>query len=78
MLLKDTRRFDQAINEILKARNLDPLSLVINRNVGVIFISARQYDNAIEALNKVIEIDPELSEWGNLASSDRGHPGLNT
>jgi TolB-like protein/Tfp pilus assembly protein PilF len=58
MLLACTGRFDQAINEILEARNHEPLSIVINRNTGVIFISARQYDKGIEALNRVIEFDP--------------------
>jgi TolB-like protein/Tfp pilus assembly protein PilF len=58
MLLASTGRFDQAINEILEARNHEPLSIVINRNTGVIFISARQYDKGIEALNRVIEFDP--------------------
>jgi tetratricopeptide (TPR) repeat protein len=59
MLLACTGRFDKAVNEIQEARNHDPLSLVIGRNAGVIFNSARQYDNGIEALNRVIEFDPD-------------------
>jgi TolB-like protein/Tfp pilus assembly protein PilF len=62
MLLAATGRFNQAINEILEARNHDPLSLVINRNTGVIFNSARQYDKGIEALNRVIELDSDFTE----------------
>jgi len=60
MLLASTGRFDQAICEILKARNNNPLSLVINRNTGLISNGAHQYDNAIEALKKTIELDPDF------------------
>jgi TolB-like protein/Tfp pilus assembly protein PilF len=62
LLLASTGRFDQAINEILEARKHDPLSLIINKNTGVIFISARQYDKGIEALKRVIEIDSSFSD----------------
>ena len=57
-----TGHFDQAVNEILEARKHDPLSLVINKNTGYIFISARQFDNGIEALNRLIEIDSNYSD----------------
>lgn len=60
MLLACTARYDKAIDEILTARNLDPLGLVINRNTGFIYISAKQYDNGIEALKKVIEMYPNF------------------
>ena len=50
-------RFDEAIAEMKRAQQLDPLSLVINSDVGVTYISARQYDQAIEQLRKTTEMD---------------------
>jgi tetratricopeptide (TPR) repeat protein len=35
--------------------------LIINKNTGYIFISARQFGNGIEALNRLIEIDSNYS-----------------
>ncbi len=43
---------DEAIAAIKRARELDPLSLNINTNVGVFFYLARQYDQAIEECRK--------------------------
>jgi len=60
LLLMSKGKTSQAIDKILTARDLDPLSLVINRSVGIIYIDANQYDNAIEALNKVRKINPEF------------------
>src|SRR5438093_4160969 len=50
-------RFDEAIAEMKRAQELDPLSLVINSDVGVTYISARQYGQAIEQLRKTTEMD---------------------
>ena len=50
-------RMDEALERIETARELDPLSLVINRNLAQICIFARRYDEAIEALKLTIEMD---------------------
>jgi TolB-like protein/Tfp pilus assembly protein PilF len=55
-------RLDEAIAEIKLAQELDPLSLVISRNVGQFFYYARQYDQAIEALQKTMDMDPNFSQ----------------
>jgi len=55
-------RLEEAIEEIKLARELDPFSLVINRNVGMIFYWARKYDRAIESLSKTIEMDQNFSQ----------------
>lgn len=54
-------RFEEAIEEINRAVELDPLSLVTIRNAGQIYCYAGQYDKALEWLYKVIEIDPDFS-----------------
>jgi tetratricopeptide (TPR) repeat protein len=50
-------RRDEAIAEIKKARELDPLSLIINSVVGYTLYDARRYDEALAALRKTLELD---------------------
>ena len=50
-------RFDEALAEMKRAQELDPLSLIINAELGTIYLYARQYDKAVEQLQKTIEID---------------------
>jgi tetratricopeptide (TPR) repeat protein len=51
-------RHAEAIAEIRKARELDPLSIRINANVGWLLYFAREYDQALEELRKPLELDP--------------------
>jgi TolB-like protein/DNA-binding winged helix-turn-helix (wHTH) protein/Tfp pilus assembly protein PilF len=53
-----TGRFDEAIAEIERARQLDPLSLIVAADRGAIFYFARRYDQAIEQFRSVLEMDP--------------------
>lgn len=63
-------RFDEAIIEIRKAQEIDPLSLIINASAGWIFYHARQYDQAIEQERKTLEIDPNfVLAHGRLAQA---------
>ena len=50
-------RHQEALTEIKRAQELDPLSLIINAVVGDTYIKARQYDRAIDQLRKTIEMD---------------------
>ncbi len=54
-------RFDEALAEIKRAQELDPLSLVISSNVAFSFYLARQYDRAIEQFRKTLEMDPNFA-----------------
>jgi len=58
--LKAIGRFDEAILEIEKARELDPLSLAINTGVGHVLYLSRQYDKAIEEYKRAVELDPSF------------------
>ena len=51
-------RFDDALAESERARQLDPLSLIIAADNGAILYFARQYDRAIERFRSVLEMDP--------------------
>ena len=55
--LKNMGRFNEAILEMAKARDLDPLSLPINTGIAYILYQSRQYDQAIEQCQKALEID---------------------
>ena len=50
-------RPDEALAEIKRALELDPLSLAINANVGWVLYYARRYDEAIEQCLKTLEMD---------------------
>lgn len=50
--------FDRGLPELKKARDLDPLSLIINTNLGLNFYWARDYDRAIEQLERALELEP--------------------
>ncbi len=51
-------RFDDAIVEMKRAQELDPLSLIINAEIGVSYTFAGQYDRSIEQFRKTLEMDP--------------------
>jgi tetratricopeptide (TPR) repeat protein len=59
-LLAAEKRLPEAMTEIMKALELDPLSLVINVNVGDGLYYLKEYDRAIEQFSKVIEMDPSF------------------
>ena len=58
--LKAMGRFDEAISEIDRALELDPLNLAINTGVGHVLYLARQYDRAIDQYRKAVELDPRF------------------
>jgi TolB-like protein/Tfp pilus assembly protein PilF/class 3 adenylate cyclase len=51
-------RFEEAIAEGKRAIELDPLSPIINADLGQNLYIARRYDEAIAQLRKALEIDP--------------------
>jgi TolB-like protein/Flp pilus assembly protein TadD len=60
MYLGAMGRFDEALEQIELARELDPLSLPINAGVGWYFFLTRQYHRAIEEYRKTLEMDPNF------------------
>ncbi len=53
-------RLEEALAEIKRAQQLDPLSLVINVTVGYTFYFDRQYDQVIEQERKTLDLDPSF------------------
>jgi tetratricopeptide (TPR) repeat protein len=50
-------RYDEAIAEMRKAEDLDPLSLIINADLAEMLVLARSYDESIRQSRKTIEMD---------------------
>jgi TolB-like protein/Flp pilus assembly protein TadD len=56
-LLVTLGRFDEAIKEGQRAVELDPLSLIINADLGSTLMIARRYDDAVAQLRKTLVLD---------------------
>lgn len=58
--LAEQGRHEEALATIKKAQAVDPLSLIINANVGFILYVARKYDEAIGPIQRTLELDPRF------------------
>src|SRR5208282_2992191 len=47
----------EAIAQLKRARDLDPLSVPVNAFLGLIYMKARQYDQGIAASRTAVELD---------------------
>ncbi len=55
-------RFDEAMAEIERAHEIDPLSLIISTDVAKVYSIARQYDRAIEQFKQSLELEANFDE----------------
>jgi tetratricopeptide (TPR) repeat protein len=58
MFLASRRRFDEALTEIERARQLDPLSLVVQCGIARILHFAGRYAEAESEFNRLLKLDP--------------------
>lgn len=54
-------RLEEALAEIKRAREIDPLSPIINTDVGHILYFSKRYDEAVEQYHKVLEMESGFS-----------------
>ena len=54
-------RIEEGLAEARRALKLDPVSLVINNNLGSSLYFARYYDEAIDQLQQVLRMDPNFA-----------------
>ncbi|HET8670392.1 MAG TPA: tetratricopeptide repeat protein [Candidatus Saccharimonadales bacterium] len=52
------KRFDEAITEVKRALELEPLSIPMGANLAGIYIHARKNDLALEQAKKVLDLEP--------------------
>lgn len=57
-LLSAVGRNEEAVAAMEKARDLDPISLPIQTDLGLTYYFARQYDRAIEQYKRALDLDP--------------------
>jgi DNA-binding winged helix-turn-helix (wHTH) protein/Tfp pilus assembly protein PilF len=62
MYLVARGRFDEAILEVESALHLDPLSLAINTDLGLVLYLARRYDEAVHQYRATMDLEPEFSD----------------
>jgi TolB-like protein/DNA-binding winged helix-turn-helix (wHTH) protein/Tfp pilus assembly protein PilF len=55
------RRYGEAIVEMKKAQNIDPLSLIIGADLAELLVLAHSYDESISQSRKAIEMDPNFA-----------------
>ena len=69
-------REQEAIAEVNRARQLDPLSPIITSSVGTVHIEVRQYDRAIETCKKSANENPTFAQapfvWPRLIGESAG------
>ena len=51
-------RFDEGLRIIQRARELDPLSIIINTDIAKVYMMGHRYDEAIAQFRKALEMDP--------------------
>jgi TolB-like protein/tetratricopeptide (TPR) repeat protein len=57
MCLVPQGRFNEAIDELKVAQQLDPLALWVNAQLGFVYFLNRQYEQAVKQLLKTLELD---------------------
>ncbi len=68
--LTSMARFDEAMAEVRRAEDLDPLSVVIRSSVGTVLYYARRYPESIDRLLGLIDLDPSFPPaWRALGGS---------
>ena len=60
-LLMGLGRHEEALAAILRALQIDPLSLILNRQYGASLLFARQYAAAITQMKKTVELDANFA-----------------
>ena len=74
-LLNALGRANEAISEIKIARQLEPMSFYVSRDVGRILYDSKRYDEALEALHQAAEMNPAsgvVYNWMSWAYDKKG------
>jgi TolB-like protein/Tfp pilus assembly protein PilF len=56
------QRFDESVREFNLAQDLDPLSLILSTDKGVVYYYSGQQDKAIEVAHQILAHDPDFAD----------------
>lgn len=73
--LRLMKRFEEAVAESKRVLDIDPLSVLYNRNLALALYFARRYDEAIEQCRKTLELEPGLPtayRWLAMSYEQKG------
>jgi TolB-like protein/Tfp pilus assembly protein PilF/tRNA A-37 threonylcarbamoyl transferase component Bud32 len=51
-------RIEEGMTELKKSLEVDPLALIVNANLGLLYVFQRQYDRALQQYRRTLEIEP--------------------
>jgi serine/threonine-protein kinase len=74
-LLAAMGRIDEALAELRRAEQVEPISLTLKANTAMIMFFGRRYDDAIQRLQETLELDSTfgVAHWGlGLAYEQKG------
>lgn len=74
--LANMGRREEAIDQAMRARELDPLSPIMNQTAGNVLMLARDYDGAIDALLLTLELDPHFAAAHSVLGCIYGLKGM--
>ena len=75
VFLAEMGRAEESIAEINLAQNLDPVSLIIGADAGMILYLSRDYDQAVEQCRATLDMDPNYFRarmWMGCAYEQKG------
>jgi serine/threonine protein kinase/tetratricopeptide (TPR) repeat protein len=68
--LTSLARFDEAMGEVRRAQDLDPLSMIISTSVGTVLNYARKHREAVDHLLGALDLDPRFTvTWMGLGGA---------
>ena len=65
------KRSDEALIQIKRSEELDPLSVSINTSLGNYYLFTRQYDEAVAQYHKTLELEPNAAVHPYLRVADQ-------
>jgi tetratricopeptide (TPR) repeat protein len=54
-------RYEEALVQLRRAKQLDPLSLIINADIGGVYLMTRQFDRAVTQCTESLRLDPHFA-----------------
>lgn len=76
LMLAEMKEFDAAMEQLSRAHDIDPMSLVIGVHFALPIFFSGAWEPALEQLTRVLEIDPDFIPalgWAGIVQEQLGH-----